>query len=67
MLSEKIGRLEGRNICLQNIQRELLEQVGERQDYVETLEEEICELKEEYATALNDKKILKEKLSKLEV
>ena len=66
-LSEKVGCLEGQNICLQNIKRELLEQVGESKEYVESLEEEMNKIKEDYSQALYENNILKERIKSIEV
>ena len=66
-LSEKVGCLEGQNICLQNIKRELLEQVGESVDYVESLEKQMNEIKDEYSHTLNENNILKQKIKNIEV
>ena len=66
-LSEKVGCLEGQSICLQNIKRELQEQVGESKNYVESLEEQMNEIKEEYSQALHENNILKQRIKNIEV
>ena len=66
-LSEKLCSLEGKNICLQNIKRELLEQLGDMRDATDNMEKEISQLRTELSRTRNEKEVLEVKARKFEV
>ena len=59
--------LEGKTICLQNIKRELLEQLGDLRAVTDTMEEEINQLRADFVKARKEKENLEIKMKKLEV
>ena len=59
--------LEGKTICLQNIKRELLEQLGDVRAVTNSLEEEINQLRVDLVKARKEKEDLSIKMKKLEV
>ena len=50
-LSEKVWYFEGNNICLENIKRELIEQLGDVRAVTDTMEEEINQLRADFVKA----------------
>ena len=66
-LSGKFCALEGMNICLQNIKRELLEQLGDVRAVSDSLEKEIDQMKADFAKTREEKLSLEVKMKKLEV
>ena len=66
-LSKKLYSLEGKNICLQNIKRELIEQLGDARAATKTLEEEVSQLKEDFLKVKTEKEQLDYKMKNLEV
>ena len=66
-LSQKLCSLEGKNICLQNIKRELLEQLGDAKATTKSLEEEIRQLNENVVKIKKEKEQMDIKMKKLEV
>jgi hypothetical protein len=59
--------LEGKTICLQNIKRELLEQLGDVRAVTDSLEEENNQLRADFVKARKEKEDLAIKMKKLEV
>ena len=66
-LSQKLCSLEGKNICLQNIKRELLEQLDDAKATTKSLEQEITQLKENVIKIQKEKDHNDCKLKRLEV
>ena len=66
-LSQKLCSLEGKNICLQNIKRELLEQLDDAKATTKSLEQEITQLKENVIKIQKEKDHTDCKLKRLEV
>ena len=66
-LSEKVWSLEGKNICLQNIKRELLEQLGDARAVTNTMEEEITQLQANLVKSSKEKENVEVKTKELEV
>ena len=66
-LFQKLYSLEGKNICLQNIKRELIEQLGDARAATKTLEEEVSQLREDFLEVKTEKEQLDYKMKNLEV
>ena len=66
-LFQKLYSLEGKNICLQNIKRELIEQLGDARAATKTLEEEVSQLREDFLKVKTEKDQLDYKMKNLEV
>ena len=66
-LSQKLCSLEGKNICLQNIKRELLEQLDDARTTTKSLEQEITQLKENVIKIQKEKGHNDCKIKRLEV
>ena len=66
-LSKKVCSLEGQNMCLQNIKRELLDQLGERKEAYTSMEREAKRAKSQLKSCVEENLDLQSKLSALEV